>query len=121
MSMEKSPKLLHFADPLPPPTFDQPAPERCLGAPPQRTTWELYDNQGVSMGVWACQPGAWKISFHADRHEFFQVLEGRLRIADETGAAREYGPGDAAIIPAGFRGVFEVLEPVKKRYVMIDR
>lgn len=121
MSMEKLPKLLHFADPLPQPTFDQPAPERCLGAPPQRTTWELYDQQGVSMGVWACEPGAWKIAFHADRHEFFQVLEGRLRIVAEDGAAREYGPGDAAIIPAGFQGVFQVIEAVKKRYVMIDR
>ena len=121
MTMDALPKLQHFAGPLPQPTFDQPAPERCLGAPPQRTTWELYANQGVSMGVWACQPGAWKIAFHEDRHEFFQVLAGRLRIIAADGAAREYGPGDAAIIPAGFRGVFEVIEPVQKRYVMIDR
>lgn len=70
-----APRAIHFADPLPAPTLDQPAPERCIGAPPRRTTWELYEQQGISMGVWACEPGAWKIAFHAHRHEFFQVLE----------------------------------------------
>jgi len=116
-----APRAIHFADPLPAPTFDQPAAERCIGAPPQRTTWELYEQQGISMGLWACEPGAWKIAFHAHRHEFFQVLEGRLRLITDGGEVREYGPGDAAIIPAGFKGIFEVLETVRKRYVMVDQ
>jgi len=73
------------------------------------------------MGVWACEPGAWKIAFHAHRHEFFQVLEGRLQLIADGGEVREYGPGDAAIIPAGFSGVFKVIEAVKKRYVMVDQ
>jgi len=73
------------------------------------------------MGLWACEPGAWKIAFHPHRHEFFQVLEGRLRLIADSGEVREYGPGDAAIIPAGFKGVFEVLEAVQKRYVMVDQ
>jgi uncharacterized cupin superfamily protein len=55
------------------------------------------------------------------RHEFFQVISGRLRIVDAAGQAREFGPGDAGIIPAGFVGTFEVLEAVTKRYVMLDR
>ncbi|MFC5302025.1 cupin domain-containing protein [Azospira restricta] len=115
------PRLVHFADPLPPPATDRPAPERALGPSPLRTTWEAYAAaDGLSIGEWACEPGAWRIAFHDRRHEFFHVLEGRLRIVDEDGRAREFGAGDAGVIPAGFRGTFEVLAAVRKRYVMID-
>jgi uncharacterized cupin superfamily protein len=116
------PALIHFSDPLPTPTVDRPAPERAIGPPPARTTWEAYasDAESLSIGEWACEPGQWRIDFHPRRHEFFHVLEGRLRITDESGIAREFGPGDAGVIPAGFRGGFEVIEHVRKRYVMID-
>lgn len=117
-------RLISFTDPLPLPQEDRPPPERALGAAPLRTTWERYaaPADALSIGEWSCTPGAWKIAFHEHRHEFFQVLEGRLRIREESGeegTAREFGPGDAGIIPAGFRGVFEVLETVRKRYVML--
>ncbi|HEX5802824.1 MAG TPA: cupin domain-containing protein [Azospira sp.] len=116
------PRLLHFADPLPPASVDRPPPERAIGPPPLRTTWERYADadSALSIGEWACEPGAWEITFHARRHEFFHVLEGRLRIVDALGSGREFGPGDAGVIPAGFRGRFEVLAAVRKRYVMID-
>ena len=115
------PHLIDFADPLPPPATDRPAAERAIGPPPLRTTWEAYATaDGLSVGEWACEPGSWRIAFHERRHEFFQVLAGRLRIVDEDGRAREFGPGDACVIPAGFRGRFEVIEAVRKRYVMID-
>ena len=42
-------------------------------------------------------------------------------VVDTAGNAREFGPGDAGIIPAGFIGTFEVIERVRKRYVMLDR
>ena len=31
------------------------------------------------------------------------------------------GPGEACVIPAGFKGVFEVLEAVTKHYVFVKR
>lgn len=118
----ESPALIHFADPAPAAVEDRPAPERAIGPAPRRLTAERYaaDGGAISMGDWSCEPGAWKIRFHGRRHEFFHVLEGRIRISDANGTAREYGPGDACIIPAGFEGIFEVLEAVKKRYVMLD-
>jgi len=117
------PALIHFSDPAPAPVEDRPAPERSIGTPPRRLSAERYsaDDGALSMGDWACEPGAWRIAFHPARHEFFQVISGRLRIVDAAGRAREFGPGDAGIIPAGFVGTFEVLEYVTKRYVMLDR
>lgn len=117
------PSVIHFADPAPAAVEDHPAAERAIGTPPRRLTAERYvaDNGALSIGDWSCEPGAWRIAFHPGRHEFFQVISGRLRIVDAKGVAREFGPGDAGIIPAGFTGTFEVLERVSKRYVMLDR
>jgi len=55
------------------------------------------------------------------KDEFFHVLEGRIQITNAEGVAEQFGPGDAGVIPAEFTGVFEVLEPVRKHYVIIDR
>lgn len=119
------PPVIHFSDPAPAPApvEDRPAASRAIGTPPLRLTSERYSAEGgaLSVGDWECEPGAWRIAFHPGRHEFFQVLAGRLRIVDTAGNGREFGPGDAGIIPAGFIGTFEVIERVTKRYVMLDR
>ena len=117
------PSVIHFADPAPAAVEDRPDAGRAIGVPPCRLTAERYaaEDGALSIGVWSCEPGACRIAFHPGRHEFFQVISGRLRIVDTKGVAREFGPGDAGIIPAGFTGTFEVLERVSKRYVMLDR
>lgn len=114
--------LIDFAAPAPSATSDRPSPERTIGPAPLRTTCERYaaENGAISMGEWECEAGAWKIAFHANRHEFFHVLAGRLRLVAEDGESKSFGPGDACVIPAGFRGEFHVLEKVRKRYVMFD-
>jgi len=104
------------------PALDRPKPERLVRGNPLRSTFSHYaDPHGmVDAGLWHCEPGAWRIDFAATRNEFFHVLEGRIRITDAAGKAREFGPGAACLIPSGFKGLFEVLEPVKKIYVMIE-
>lgn len=115
--------LIHFADPLPTPIPDRPRPERLIHGNPARLTWTLYESADgmTSAGYWACEPGAWRIAFPAGKEEYFHVLEGRVRIADTAGNAREFGPGDAGVIPGGFTGRFEVLEAVRKHFVVVDR
>lgn len=116
-------KLIEFSTVDCLPAIDLPRAERLVSGNPARTTWELYSNSSgeVSCGVWACEVGAWRIVFDECSDEYFHVLEGRIRITDSDGVACEFGPGQACVIPAGFTGVFEVMEPVKKHYVMIKR
>ena len=52
---------------------------------------------------------------------------GRASSADNDDAARgprggaqDVGPGEAAVIPPGFEGEFEVLEPVRKHFVVVE-
>ena len=103
------------------PEIDYPRPDRLVSGNPTRTTRNHYGANGVSAGLWDCEPGAWRIAFADGKDEFFHIISGRVRISDEAGVAREFGPGDAAVIPAGFTGLFEVLEHVRKHYVIIDR
>lgn len=114
------PKLSVFADQQPPPAYDHPRPDRLLRGNPLRTTWEHFAASGINAGVWACEPGAWRIAFAPGKHEFFCVIAGRLRITAADGAASEFGPGEAGIIPAGFTGTFEVLESVRKHYLVVE-
>lgn len=103
--------------------FDHPAAARLVRGNPQRVTQPFYtDALGeFDCGEWSCEPGAWRIEFGPHRQEYFFVLEGRIRISDTDGVAAEFGPGQACVIPAGFAGTFEVLEPVRKHFVMLDR
>lgn len=103
------------------PEIDCPRPDRLVSGNPTRTTWNHYEADGVSAGLWDCEPGAWRIAFAEGKDEFFHIISGRIRITDAQGASREFGPGDACVIPADFTGLFEVLEHVRKHYVIIDR
>ncbi|MBM3114482.1 DUF861 domain-containing protein [Jeongeupia naejangsanensis] len=103
------------------PSHDHPRADRRVDGNPLRTTWEHYARQGLSCGVWGCEVGSWNIRFADNRDEFFCVIEGRVRLHDGTGAVAEFGPGEAGVIPAGFAGRFEVVETVRKYFVVVDQ
>ena len=113
--------LTVFSEASTPPEFDRPRPERLVSGNPNRTTWNHYEQSGVSAGLWECEVGAWRIAFAKGKDEFFHILEGRIRITNTAGLPKEFGPGEACVIPGGFSGVFEVLEPVKKHYVIVEK
>ena len=99
-------------------------PERLLVGNPLRETWNALDAplqgaQGLSTGVWRCQPGQWRIAFGPTEQEVFTVLEGRCRIHSDAGGFQEARPGQAIRIPPGFTGSFEVIEAVTKVYMIL--
>lgn len=116
------PNIVAFKRQNPEPEYDFPRPDRLVAGNPQRTTWNYYDNASgeFSCGIWACETGCWNIEFAANKEEFFCVISGRVRLHDVEGASVEIGPGEAAVIPAGFKGRFEVIEPVKKYYAILQ-
>jgi hypothetical protein len=88
------------------------------GEPCQTTTWNHYSDptEQFFAGIWASSVGAMKVCYTEE--ELCYLLEGRVRLIDSSGAAREFGPGSAFVIPAGFEGVWETLEPVRKIYTI---
>ena len=106
---------------------DHPRAERLVSGNPRRLTTTEFSagvgqgNGEFSAGEWSCEPGAWRIEFAPNKDEFFHVISGRIRLHDANGAITEVGPGESAVIPAEFSGIFEVLETVVKHFVVVER
>ena len=106
------------------PAVDHPRPERLLRGNPRRETWNVVEQAiaGATVygGVWRCEPGHWRIEMGPAEHELFTVLQGRCRVHADAGGYQEAGPGEAIVIPPGFKGAFEVLETLTKTYTIVD-
>lgn len=75
----------------------------------------------MNIRIWQCEVGAWKIQFAENKQEFFQIIEGIVRIHDvKTNSFIEVTAGNAGIIPPAFAGTFEVVKAVKKYYVIVE-
>jgi uncharacterized cupin superfamily protein len=69
-------------------------------------------------GIWHSERGRWQILYTEE--EYFHVLEGRSVITDQAGNALTVSAGEECVIPAGFTGTWEVLEPTRKRFVIYE-
>ncbi len=67
-------------------------------------------------GIWHSSVGAKTINYTEE--EVCVILEGRVRLSDLNGNAKEFGAGSTFVLPAGFKGTWETLEDVKKIYVI---
>ena len=72
----------------------------------------------IEVGVWACTPGGWSITDRPDT-ETVQILSGRARLTDAGGRCTELTAGDVLVLPRGWSGRWDVLEPVRKLYVIV--
>jgi uncharacterized protein len=78
--------------------------------------WASPDGR-ISLGIWECTPGR----FTADRStstEFCHFLSGRVEMTHEDGTRQVFGSGDAITLPQGWKGVWHVVEQVRKIYVI---
>lgn len=76
-------------------------------------------SKSVTVGFWTGAPGSatldpWPYT------EVCSILSGRVAIRDHAGQERVFGPGEGFIVPKGWAGVWNTLEPSSKFFVMID-
>ena len=97
-----------------------PAPEKILSGNPRQRVWSQYADasQRFSVGIWECEPGAWRIRYTEE--EYCRVMMGRSRLTNADGVVREVVAGDEFVIPRGFVGVWEVIERTRKVYVIYE-
>ena len=82
------------------------------------TTKEWYaDSSGrFRTGFWSAKPG--RIEINTTKDELCMLLEGVVRLTDASGRIETYRAGDTFVIPSGFKGVWETVEPVRKFYAV---
>jgi uncharacterized cupin superfamily protein len=87
------------------------------GAPQTRTT-VLYDNpaQKLCAGEWEATMGKWRLSY--SEWEYIEIISGACVVEGDDGTRIEAKAGDRFVIEPGFNGTWEVLEPLRKSWVI---
>jgi uncharacterized cupin superfamily protein len=100
------------------PTEDAPiAPDRVAGGAPHTVaSIDYQQGEKIFAGEWSATTGAWSVKY--EEWEFCHVLEGVCELETSDGETRRFQAGDSFIIEPGFVGVWRVIEPMKKRYVI---
>lgn len=78
----------------------------------------FYEADGVQVGVWECTPGGWAIENRPDT-ETVRLLAGRARLTNADGTSVDLSAGDALVLPKGWSGRWDILETVRKHYVVV--
>ncbi|MBK6705815.1 MAG: cupin domain-containing protein [Caulobacteraceae bacterium] len=86
------------------------------GSPRTISTLDYARDDKVFAGEWSASVGAWRVKY--EEWEFCHVLAGVCELVPDGGVAQRYSAGDSFIIEPGFSGVWRVIEPMKKRYVV---
>ena len=97
-----------------------PSPENILAGIPRARASNQYSEptQQFYCGLWTSTTGKWRVRY--TEHEFCVLIEGRVRIESASGEKHEMRAGDAFVVPAGFEGIWEVIEPCKKWYAIFE-
>ena len=98
----------------------KPPADRCSAGLPSSTARNYFSDSGGRFfaGVWESTPGRWRVRY--TENEFCHITRGRVRIADAGGRQWTFKAGDSFVIPAGFAGTWEVIEPTAKLYVIYE-
>ena len=94
--------------------------EKRIEGNPKQTLWNHYtDASGrFSSGIWQSEIGKWRIAYTEE--EYCRILEGTSIISDAQGAEVTVAAGESFVIPRGFSGTWEVVEPTRKIYAIYE-
>lgn len=99
------------------PVCEPVAADRLIEGAPMTETRIDYEQGGVLYaGEWRADVGAWRVAY--DEWEFCHVLEGECELIPDNEAPRRFRAGDSFVIEPGFTGVWCVLAPMRKRFVV---
>ena len=95
-------------------------PDKALYEAPANIAQTIYDVGPTKVGFLLCAPGSFVISERADTEIFF-VVEGTFFLTSFDGASsRRCAAGDTVVVPKGWSGFWDVVEPVRKVWVEVE-
>lgn len=78
--------------------------------------WYRDPSGAFTAGYWTGEPARFPVTY--TESEFCVLLSGVVVLTDSAGHAETYRAGDCFVIPAGFAGIWETVEPVRKFYAI---
>jgi len=112
-------KVIDFTQPVAVESSSQP-PDRLIAGEPRQTIANHFTDgtQQFFSGIWSSTPGKWRIRY--SESEFCCLTKGRVVLENLSGERWEFGPGMGFVVPAGFEGTWEVMEPCTKFYAIFE-
>lgn len=89
-----------------------------IGDLPKQTDAPFYEEGNLTTGTWECEPG--KLRLDLDVTEFCHLLKGHWILTSESGQVTELKAGDSWVFPRGWKGTSEVVETVRKVYMIVS-
>ena len=95
-------------------------PEKLISGNPKQTVWMHYKDPTSQffVGLWRSEPGKCRIAY--TEQEFCLMLGGSSIVTDQAGRSVTVSAGESFVIPRGFVGTWEVVEPTTKRFVIYE-
>lgn len=91
---------------------------RALHEAPAHLAQIAYDLPPTRAGFVSCARGSFVVPERVAAECFF-VVEGLFFLTDQQGLARRCGAGDTVVLPKGWAGHWDVIEPVRKVWVEV--
>jgi len=88
-----------------------------IGDLPVQINAGFFEAGNLSAGTWECEPG--KLQLDLDVTEFCHLLKGHWVLTSESGQVTEIRAGDSWVFPKGWKGTSEVVETVRKVYMIV--
>ncbi|MEM9621325.1 MAG: cupin domain-containing protein [Pseudomonadota bacterium] len=88
-----------------------------IGPLPTQTDSGFFESGNLAAGTWECEPGKLKIDL--DLTEFCHLLKGHWILTSDSGLVTEIKAGDSWVFPRGWKGTGEVIETVRKVYMVV--
>ena len=88
-----------------------------IGDLPKQTDSGFFEQGNLVAGTWECEPG--KLAIYLDLTEFCHLLRGHWILTSESGQVTEIKAGDSWVFPRGWKGIGEVVETVRKVYLVV--
>ena len=94
--------------------------DKLIAGNPRQTVWRHDTDLSMRfvVGLWRSEVGKWHIAYTEE--EFCHMLEGTSVITDSDGHAVTLTAGESFVVPSGFVGTWEVVEPTTKRFVIYE-
>ena len=100
--------------------LSEPAADRLVSGRPRLAVRNHYEDASHQFfaGVWSATRGSWRVRY--TEHEFCHLVEGRVALTTDSGHRAEFAAGDTFVVPAGFSGIWEVIEDCRKLYAIFE-